>query len=222
MRSKRRAASAEVGNSPGYRSTRGGASGAWMVNPDVTPTASGWRSSARTAVDSALGSSQSSELIQRYRVPRAAPRARFMFSLMPTFTALRTSLIRRSSRAYSSSVATVSSSDALSEMTNSRSVKSCSSTDSMQRRTTCGSFRTARPTETVGFSAGLIHDHGLEDAAPAARLDQAAQPHPADRDGLVTDIGGEPPQGRRVHRYADSNRERDPAGRVHADLLERR
>src|SRR5438045_93073 len=84
----------------------------------------------------------------------------------------------------------LASSDALSAMTNSRSVKSWPSTDSTHRRTACGSFRTARPTETVGCSAALIHDHGLEDATPAARVDQAAQPPLGERDGLVADTGG--------------------------------
>ena len=122
-----------------------------MVNPVVTPTASGRLSSARTAAERAPGSSQSSALIQRKSVPLDEFKTRFMFSLMPMLTALKFTVTRRSYLAYSCKVSTVSSSEALSEITSSRSLKSCVSTDSMQRRVVCGAFRTARPTERTGM-----------------------------------------------------------------------
>ena len=56
-----------------------------------------------------------------------------MFSCDPMLTSLTCSVIRGSLRAYSSSSATVPSSETLSQITNSRSAKSCDKTDSMQR-----------------------------------------------------------------------------------------
>src|SRR5262245_52276815 len=55
--------------------------------------------SARTEAERQPGSSQSSALIQRKYVPRAAASTRFMFSWEPTLTGLTMSLTRRSLRA---------------------------------------------------------------------------------------------------------------------------
>ena len=215
MRSKRRAGSGEVGNSPRYSSNRGDRAGAVNREPRGDADRAGAAARAPRRRRQAPGSSQSSALIQRNRVPRDNSSARFMFSCEPMLTRFTCRITRWSARAYSSSVP------------RSRRRRRCRRSRVRGRRspgrgpTRCSALRRApvahgQPDRERGWSSGRDHPvQGWRSRPPA--IDHRPEPVTADPDDPPADLRREPPHCGRVDPDTQPDRQRAPPASVDAD-----